>query len=103
MTNDQYTELVGFLGAKFAGIERRLDAHDEQFVEVRRHATALFEQAREERRAMAEGLEAGFNARFDALEQKVARIEPLERKVDSLDAFVRATLADHEARLQAPE
>ena len=46
MTTDQYTELVAFLGTNFAGIERRLDAHDEQFVEVRRHATVLFEQAR---------------------------------------------------------
>ena len=52
---------------------------------------------------MAEGIEARFDARFEALDTKVARIEPLERKVDSLDAFVRAALADHEARLQALE
>lgn len=64
MTNDQYTELVGFLGQKFDGIAREL-------VEVRRHATVLFEQARGERRTMAEGIEA----RLDAIERHISKID----------------------------
>ena len=142
MTSDQYTELVAYLGQKFGGIERRLDAHDRnfeqiegrfaridgqfegidgqfaridgQFAEVRRHATVLFEEARDERRKLAEGLEARFDARCDSLEGKVVSLEDkvdsverkvgsVDHKVDSLDASVRGTLADHEARLQALE
>ena len=103
MTSDQYTELVGFLGRKFDAIDRRFDAHDREFVEVRRHATVLFEQARDERRAMAEGAEV----RFESLERKVAsidsRVGSVESALVSLDASVRGTLADHEARLRALE
>ncbi len=114
MTSDQYTELVEFLGRRFDGMDRRLDGMDRRLdgmdqrldgvdqrldgvdariEESRRHATVLFEQARHERRTMMEGLEARFEARFDALGRTVA----------SLDASVRATLADHEARLRALE
>jgi hypothetical protein len=96
MTSDRYTELVAFLARKFEAADRRTE-------EARRHASVLFEQAADERRTMAEGIEARFNARFDALDRKVARIEPLERKVDSLDAFVRATLGDHETRIRGLE
>jgi hypothetical protein len=77
MTGDQYTELIVFLGRKFGRIEGKLEAHDREFVEVRRHATVLFEQARAERRIMMEGI----NARFDRIDE---------------------TLVDHERRLEAP-
>jgi isocitrate dehydrogenase kinase/phosphatase len=89
MTSDQYTELVGFLGRKF-------DAIDREFVEVRRHATVLFEQARAERRTMMERIEL----RFERVDQ---RMGSLEQTVSTLDGSVRAALADHESRLRSLE
>ncbi len=104
MTSDQYTELVGFLGVKFDGIDRRFEGIDRrfenidrrfenidrrfedidrrfegidrQFEEVRRHATVLFEQARDERRLMMEG----FDARFTKV------VEDHERRLEALES-----------------
>lgn len=89
MTNDQYTELIGFLGGKFDGIERRLDDHDRrfegidrQFEETRRHATVLFEQAQANLRTVAEGIGL---------------------RIDKLEEAVRDGFADHERRIQVLE
>lgn len=85
MTPNRYSELIGFLGQKFEGLESRLDRHDRQFVEVRRHATTLFEQAAAERRVMMEGIDARFevvNGRLDGMDQ---RFDGIDRRLDGID------------------
>jgi tetrahydromethanopterin S-methyltransferase subunit G len=85
MTSDQFTELVVFLGEKFQGVERRLDGHDRQFEEVRRHATVLFERARQERRVMTEGVNARFervDVRLDGVDH---RLDGIEGRLDTID------------------
>lgn len=117
MTSDQYTELIGFLGRRFDGmdrrfdrIEQRLDDHDRrfddhdrrlddhdrrfesidrQFEETRRHAVVLFEQSQANLAAVAEGI--GY------------RIDKLDETVRDLSATVREGFADHERRIRVLE
>jgi hypothetical protein len=100
MTSDQYTALVGFLRGKFDAIDRR-------FEEAHRHATVLFEQAREERRRMMAGVDARFekvDEHLEGIERRLGdRITSVEEALGSLDASVRRTLVDHERRLEALE
>jgi hypothetical protein len=49
MTSDQYTELVGYLGRKFDGVDQNIE-------ESRRHATVLVEQSQANLTDVAEGL-----------------------------------------------
>jgi hypothetical protein len=74
MTSDQYTELVGYLGQKFDGIDRKFDGVDERFeearlerTEIRRHATVLFEQSQANLQAVVEGL----GLRIERLEETI--------------------------------
>jgi hypothetical protein len=56
MTSDQYTELVGYLGRKFDGIDERFEEARLERTEIRRHATVLFDQSQANLQAVAEGL-----------------------------------------------
>ena len=82
MTQDQYTELVGFLGRSFEERDHRMNA--------------LFEQARNELRLVAEGL----TGRLDKVD---GRLGSLERSFASFDEWVRRTLVDQQSRIQALE
>ena len=72
MTSDQYPELVEFLGRKFE--------------EAQRHATALFEQSREELRTVVEGLDARFDGVDRRLDAVDARFDGVDRRFDAVDA-----------------
>ena len=41
MTNDEYRELIAFLGERFDGIEAHLPRHDHEFVVLSRRLDAL--------------------------------------------------------------
>ena len=56
MTSDQYTELVGYLGRKFDGVDERFEEATLEREEIRRHATVLFDQSQSNLKAVAEGL-----------------------------------------------
>ena len=72
MTNNEYQDLIAFLGRKFEEIDRRFDAVDSRF--------------------------EGMDRRFDRVEAKLAehdaRFEAIEERFDS----VEAKLAEHDKR-----
>ena len=121
MTNDEYRELVDFLGRQFAAIdqrfaavvvtmdrrfdaiERRLDAHDERFREILGHLEAIYgrlERLEQEYYAIVEGLR-----RIEAIltEERTGR-EALERGLAELRervALLQARIDEVERRLRA--
>jgi hypothetical protein len=66
MTNDEYQQLVEFLGRQFSAIERRFDAvdqrldgHDDRFREILGHLEAIYgrlERLEQEYQAIVDGL-----------------------------------------------
>jgi chromosome segregation ATPase len=124
MTNDEYRQLVEFLGRhftdieqqfagvnrrfeaidrRFDGIEQRLDAHDERFREILGHLEAIYgrlERLEQEYYAIVEGLR-----RIEAiLTDERARREVLERGLAELKervALLQARIGEIERRLQA--
>ncbi|MEK9506270.1 hypothetical protein [Gaopeijia maritima] len=71
MTENQYSELVRYLGVKFD--------------EVRRHADTLFEQSRADLRLAVERSDMRFEAvdrRFDAMDE---RLDGMDRRLDAMD------------------
>lgn len=93
MTSDQYTELVAFVAQKF----------DEQW----RRTLALMEQARDERRILAEGMDVRFakvGERFDQMDGRLdAMDEGFGGRLRSLEEWVRRVGTDHERRIRALE
>lgn len=93
MTSDQYTELVAFVAQKF----------DEQW----RRTLALMEQARDERRILAEGMDVRFakvDERFDQMDGRLdAMDEGFGGRLRSLEEWVRRVGTDHERRIRALE
>lgn len=124
MTSDQYTELVGYLGQKFDGIDRRFDGIDRRFDGIDRKFDAVdqkfdavdrrfegvdqkFEgvyQNIEESRRHATVLFEQSQANLKAVAEGLGlRIERLEEAVVDLSGTVRDGFADHERRIQVLE
>ena len=103
MTNNEYQELIAFLGRKFEEIDRRFDAvqaklaeHDARFEQIDarfgevlgqiEHLYARFERLEQEYQAILEGLR-----RIEALlTDEKAKREDLERGVEYLKQQVAA-------------
>ena len=96
MTNDEYSQLIEFLGRKFEEIDRRFDRveaklaeHDERFREVFGHFDHLYkrlERLEQEYQTILEGLR-----RIEALlAGEKAKREDLERGVEYLKHQVAA-------------
>ena len=110
MTNDEYRDLVDFLGRQFTAvdrrfdaIERRLDAHNERFREILGHLEAIYgrlERLEQEYYAIVEGLR-----RIEGiLTDERARREVLERGLADLKervALLQVRIDELERRLQA--
>jgi len=105
MTNDEYSQLIEFLGRKFEEIDRRFDRveaklaeHDERFGEILGHFDHLYkrlERLEQEYQAILEGLR-----RLESLltDDKGKR-ELLERALEELKRHVAAL----QIRLEALE
>mgnify|MGYP001041988458 CR=1 FL=1 len=80
MTENEYQELIAFIGEKFEQVDRRLDqmATKEEVQETRRHMGVLVEAVRDDVRQVAEGL-AGTNQRLDGPGMASVRHSPVDR------------------------
>lgn len=106
MTTDQYTQLVDFLGRKFARIDEQFDEakrdreqiraearHERErlFEESRRHALVLFEQSQANLTTVAEGLGLRMEGVENGLVRLTGRVQSLEQVVEALAAGVERT------------
>jgi len=109
MTDDDYRQLVEFLGRHFAAIDqqfavvnRRLDAHDERFREILGHLEAIYgrlERLEQEYYAIVEGLRriemilADERGQRELLERGLAemkeRVALLQARIDELERRLR--------------
>lgn len=96
MTENQYSELVRYLGVKFD--------------EVRRHADTLFEQSRADLRLAVERSDLRFEAvdrRFDAMDERLdamdRRFDAMDLRFDSLESEMRTGFTEHAGRISALE
>ena len=110
MTNDEYQQLVEFLGRQFTAIDRRFDAvdrrfdaQDERFREILGHLDAIYgrlERLEQEYHAIVEGLR-----RIEAIvSDERGRREILERSLVELRervALLQARIDELERRLRA--
>ncbi len=113
MTTDQYTQLVDFLGRKFARIDEQFDEakrerqeakrereeiraearHERErlFEESRRHALVLFEQSQANLNTVAEGLGLRMEGVENGLVRLTGRVESLEQVVEALTGGAERT------------
>ena len=107
MTENEYQELIAYIGEKFEQVDRRFDqmATKVELQETRRHMGVLVEAVRDDVRQLAEGL-AGTNQRLDGMRDQLAgmdqrlggidqRLGGVERRLDGVDQ----RLVDVEGRL----
>lgn len=109
MTNDQYSELIGFLGRRFDSIDRRFEGMENRFEGLENRFEGLenrfetlerrtarvevgLESLREEVRVVAEGVSAN-----------TVRIDRLERTMNQRFDRMELLWADHEGRIRALE
>ncbi len=106
MTNDEYGQLVDFLGRKFAEVDRRFDqtaTKDEvqaQQAETRRHFDVVGENLRSQIQLLAEGHQAlveGHQVLVEGQERILERVESLERE---LGAMIRISYAQLDDRVR---
>lgn len=106
MSEDQYADLVSFLGGKFGTIDRRFDAMGERFDAMDERFDALEERTtrtevglealRDDVRAVAEGVTTN-TARIDRLEAS------MNRRFDRLEEGWWARFSNHEERIRLLE
>jgi hypothetical protein len=106
MTNDEYGQLVEFLGRKFEEVDRRFDrtaTRDElqaQQTETRRHFDVVGEGLRSQMQLFAEGHQAlveGHQVLVEGQERILERVESLERE---LGAMIRISYAQLDDRVR---
>ena len=110
MTNDEYRQLIAFLGERFDGIEAHLTRHDHEFVALSRRLDALkadmggqFREVSGQIEALAghyERLQQEYHAIVEALRRMEAaqsddcrRRETLERRLGEVHAELAALRA----------
>jgi hypothetical protein len=99
MTNDEYGQLVEFLGQKFEEVDRRFDrtaTKDElqaQQTETRRHFDVVGEGLRSQMQLLAEG----HQVLVEGQERVLERVERLERE---LGAMIRISYAQLDDRVR---
>lgn len=102
MTNDEYGQLIEFLGRKFTDVDARLDrvaTKDEleaKLGETRRHMGVLVEAVRDDVRQLAEGL----NETNRGLAETNQRLDRFQRKVEEEFAETRAAIRFSYAQLE---
>jgi predicted nuclease with TOPRIM domain len=117
MAENEYQELIAFIGEKFERVDRRFEMMegrfretDDKIEEARRHMGVLVEAVRDDVRQLAEGL-AGTNQRLDRVQDQLGgmeqRFDRFEQKVEAEFAETRAAIrfsyAQLERRLQELE
>src|SRR5712691_2847966 len=102
MTDDDYRQLVEFLGRQFTVIDRRFDAIDRRFREILGHLEAIYgrlERLEQEYYAIVEGLRriemifADERGQRELLERGLAemkeRVALLQARIDELERRMR--------------
>ena len=102
MTNNEYQQLIEFLGRKFTEVDARLDQTDtkeelrEQQAETRRHFEVVAEGLRSEIRQVAEGV---LN-----VDEKLGRFhQEAQAEFDEIKAMIKFSYAELDRRVRTLE